>query len=328
MFEENPMSSGRGGSMQAKSRGFSLVELLVAVTIFGVMSTVILNLYVNVVRSTTSSEEVVEVQQGLRIALDQVARDIQMAGFLIPTAAPITDAGTNQITMVTATAFNSFARVATNGTFPAASNLERAITVSNPAMAQLFIADNYVRIINPATGCQPAALPDCGDNTTPFFKVSGVNTSALKLVPWELSGGTISSYSPANSINIVPGDMIVQVPSPADDATYPNVLTYQLEDDPASTDPNMMVLSRIWRTGLPALTIDNRNTNQRVIATNISGLSFEYLMDDGTVETAVVANRRDKIVGVRILLTGLTEDAKTRGSKIRELQTTVKIRNI
>lgn len=306
--------------MRANSRGFSLVELLVVVTIFGVMSTVILDLYVNVLRSTTSSEEVVEVQQGLRIALDQVARDIQMAGFLIPTAVPITDASTNQITMVTATAFNSFARVGEIGvddvdvntpvaTFTEGSTSVVSINVNNADMAQLFSNGSYVRIVNPMSG----------DPVGPFL-VQSVNASSLSLTPLAAPG--------VGGIAVMFGDMIVQVPSPADDATYPNVVTYQLEADPASADPNMMVLSRIWRTGLPALTIGNRNTNQRVIATNVSGLSFEYLMDDGTVETAVVANRRDNIVGVRILLTGLTEDAKTRGSKVRELQTTVKIRNI
>lgn len=315
------MSSGRGGRMRTNSRGFSLVELLVVMTIFGVMSTVILNLYVNVVRSTTSSEEVVEVQQGLRIALDQVARDIQMAGFLIPTAAPITDAGASQITMMTASAFNSFARIDAPGGANTATKFAAGdpdgvtINVANAAMARLFTEDSsFVRIVNPLSGDQIGA-----------FLVVGVNTPAPPLIS---SLRLEPLATPLVDLNFVPGDMIVQVPSPANDATYPNVVTYQLEDDPASLDPNMMVLCRIWRTGLPALTIANRNTNERIIATNVSGLSFEYLMDDGTVETAVVASRRDEIVGVRILLTGLTEDAKTRGSKIRELQTTVKIRNI
>ena len=314
--------------MRAKSRGFSLVELLVAMTIFGVMSTVILNLYVNVVRSTTSSEEVVEVQQGLRIALDQVARDIQMAGFLIPTTAPITGAGTNQITMMTATPFNAFARISSNVTM-LTTDTEKLFTVDNAAMAALFRKDDYVRIINPMDGCQ-LSVANCidSDGGAPLFRVKndpGVTSLTLKWVD-STDFGVIDTVT--INAQAFAGSMIVRVPSPADDATYPNVVTYQLEDDPASTDVNMRVLSRIWRTGLTALTIDNRNTNERIIATNVSGLSFEYLMDDGTLETAVVANRLDKIVGVRILLTGLTEDAKTRGSKIRDLQTTVKIRNI
>ena len=59
-------------------------------------------------------------------------------------------------------------------------------------------------------------------------------------------------------------------------------------------------------------------------------------MDDGTVEpaptaaagTAVPVARQDNIVAVRIFLTAQTENVKPGQEKTRELQTTVKIRNI
>jgi prepilin-type N-terminal cleavage/methylation domain-containing protein len=304
--------------MLTNKRGFSLVEILVVMAIFGVVATVILDLYVNVQRSTISSEEVVEVQQGMRLALDQMSGDIQMAGFLVPTNIPITVAQNDLITIATATAFNSVARIeqtAPPTSFPAGSTAQ-TINVSNGAMAQLFSVGAFVRIIQPATGGQLGGV----------FTVTGVNPSSLRLEPL---------VSPAADINFVDGDLIVQVPSPADDATYPNQVTYLLEDDPASADPLMRVLSRLPRAGIAPLTLANRDTSERIIATNITALRFEYLMDDGTVApaptaalgTAVDDSRLGNIVGVRIYLTGLTEEAKTRGSKTRELQTTVKIRN-
>ena len=321
MLAENPMSQDGRGGIPADSRGFSLVELLVVVVIFGVISTVVLDLYVNVVRSTTSSEEVVEVQQGMRIALEQVARDVQMSGFMVPTGIPITVARNDLLTLTTASAFRAFARIENSATFTAAGGTDPVnVAVGSAAMARLFRDDNYVRIVSPATGVQVGA-----------FKVIDVNPTAvppyLRLEPLE---------APAADIIVANADMIVRVPSPAEDATYPNAVTYLLEPDPISTTANMMVLSRVWRAGLPALTAANRDTGDRVMATKITGLRFEYLMNDGTVEpdptaaagTAVAASRLDNIVGVRIFLTGLAEEGKTRGIKTRELQTTVKIRNI
>lgn len=311
--------------MRSNNRGFTLVELLVVVAIFGIVVTAILDLNVNVMRSTVTSEELVEVQQGLRIALEQMARDIKMSGFLVQTPlTPIAVASNTQISLNTASAFNSFARIAppdvTNPatSFAAGTPVAQTINVSSAAMAQLFTTGSFVRIVQPMTG---NLLGDA-------FTVTGVNTPAL---PASSSLRLLPTANLPAVVNFVPGDLIVQVPSPTDDSTFPNVVTYQLVDDPASADPLRQVLSRIWRMGLPTLTAVNRDTNERVFATNITALRFEYLLDDGTVApapaaapgTALTAAQRATIVAVRIFLTGLTAQAKT-----RELQTTVKIRNI
>lgn len=296
-------------------RGFSLVELLVVVVITGVVATAILDLYVNVLRSTVSSEEVVEVQQGMRLALDQMAQDIQMAGCLVQSTTPITVARNDLLTMQKASAFNTIARIGgtTPGTIPA-SVTEVTIDIANAEMRQLLATDNYVRIVQPATGIPLGGI-------TQAFQVTGYTSTPpqLKLTP---------VTAPTEVLTFQPGDVIVRVPTPSVDATYPNLVTYSLEDDPESADPAMQLLSRVWRTGL--------SLSDRVIANNISALRFEYLLNDGTVSplptaaagTEVAAADLPKIVGVRIVLTGITDAAVTGGSKTRQLQTTVKIRNI
>lgn len=321
MSQENSLSSGSARMLNDR-RGFSLVELLVAVAIAGVAATVILTLYINVMHSTATSEDVVELQQGLRIALEQVAHDAQMAGFLIATNTPITEARNDRVTFVTASSFNSFARISPAIAFPAGSSAALTIAVGNTAMPRRFSEGSYARIIRPTTGCQPAqpagSLPECGDSATPYFRVVGVNTSSLRLEP--LQTGNLS-YTPAAAIELWAGDMIVQVPGPNQDPTYPNVVTYWLDTTPG-------ILRREWKAGA--------TTDERTVTNNITGLRFAYLMDDGTVEpaptaaagTALAADRLDNIIAMRISLTGFAIDTKTGQAKTRELQTTVKLRNI
>jgi hypothetical protein len=258
-----------------------------------------------------------------------MAQDIQMAGFLVqsdgtvfPDASvlpvAIVDARNNRITMETATAFGAFARISVAETITTAETAQ-LFTVGNAAMADLFRKDNFVRIISPMDGCQLTVI-NCGarNGGAPLFQISA-DPGAASL--------TLTRTSGAAEIVVPAGSIIVRVPSPTDDPpmTYPNTITYLLEDDP---DSDNFVLSRNWAA---ALSLD-----KRIIATNITGLRFEYLMDDGTVGpaptaaagTAVPAARQDNIVAVRIFLTGQTENVKPVQEKTRDLQTTVKIRNI
>jgi prepilin-type N-terminal cleavage/methylation domain-containing protein len=63
--------------------GFGLVELLVVLGILAVVMGAVNSLYVAHQRSATTEAEAVDVQQNLRIAMDQMSRDINMAGFMV-----------------------------------------------------------------------------------------------------------------------------------------------------------------------------------------------------------------------------------------------------
>src|SRR4030066_1372501 len=66
------------------TRGFSLIELLIVMGMLTLVLVAVYSLYDTHSKSAYVQEEVVDVQQNLRIALDGISRDIKMAGVLIP----------------------------------------------------------------------------------------------------------------------------------------------------------------------------------------------------------------------------------------------------
>jgi len=64
-----------------KQRGVTLIELLVALVIFGVVIGAIYRLFVAQTRAYTVQDQVVEVQQTVRSVMEILLRDLRMAGY-------------------------------------------------------------------------------------------------------------------------------------------------------------------------------------------------------------------------------------------------------
>lgn len=62
-------------------RGFSLIELLVALTIFSIIVALIVSARIRQERSEVSQQQAVEMQQTVRAAMMLMAKDFRMAGF-------------------------------------------------------------------------------------------------------------------------------------------------------------------------------------------------------------------------------------------------------
>ena len=66
------------------SAGFSLIELMVAVAVFGLITAQLLVVFSNQKRVFTSNERALDVQEQARLTLELISFDTRMGGFMVP----------------------------------------------------------------------------------------------------------------------------------------------------------------------------------------------------------------------------------------------------
>jgi type IV pilus assembly protein PilW len=113
-----------------EEKGFTLIELLIGIAISGIVVTAFYGLYVAQSKSYTTQDQVAEMQQNARVAIDMIVRDVRMAGFGKPavavngflnaiTAGNNVNNSTDQITVVAA--YDEVSTLAANAPFGAAN---------------------------------------------------------------------------------------------------------------------------------------------------------------------------------------------------------------
>lgn len=287
-----------GGNLNSK--GFTLVELLFVVAILGVVMGAMFTLYQTHQRSAITQEEVVEVQQNLRVSMESITRDLEMAGFLVPSGRnPLEAATATSLTINTASAVGRHARINADATTVAT---ETIFTVDSPEAVDIFDNGDYVRIIRPQDRSQPITGP---------LTVNGVSrtTPSLKI-------------STTAGIEVKRGDVIVRT---TDDAFNPNTIVYSLGDSATLgvlCPAGQFCIARMTNEGTP-------DQDTQIVANNIkaAGLQFSYRMKDGT-ETSAPADR-SQIRAVRVTISGetVTTVALSGAAKEREVTSVVAIRN-
>ena len=296
------------------NQGFSLAELLVVLVIMGLVTVAVYGTFLSTQRQAYTQDEVVEVQQNLRVALDFMVKDIRMAEFLNPedesalASAPnqmlidgnsdgdYDDAGERPLlSLVSATSMNGYARVISE---PSTGTLKLASDTQ-----QQFAAADLVRVFRPV-------------DMAPVTEVLSISSLAGDdQVVLDLTGATYAAG------DVSAGDLLVRMPAGAADDDFPLQIDYQLVDDP-SDDVNMNQLQRrvLDQSG-------NVVEDFQLIASNISGITLAYLDDAGDTTGDL-----DEVVAIEITMTAQTDMTRTgnsnfSGVKVRSLSTTAKIHN-
>jgi prepilin-type N-terminal cleavage/methylation domain-containing protein len=320
--------------------GVTLIELLVVMGLFGIVMGALYCVYSAHHRSAYTQDEVVEVQQNLKIGIESITRDIRMAGILVPDSPntgekmpPVQLAGnatgilqplpapdniySDEMTLNTASASATFARIAPLNN--AATYFVTAATfilpVDSSQTVDSFNVNDHVRIVRPRDRFEPK-LSNEALLTGRVYRITGTNRE----VP-SLTLNIAAGYSDPANIILNKGDMICKTASPY---TNPNTIKYCLGPTaacgPGATCPS----------GQHCLMRNVNNATTDVIAQNVAGLQFRYLLDDGTEVDTPMPDDYRIIRAVRVTLTGRTFTTNAlSGAQAKMLQTelVVQIRN-
>lgn len=298
-----------------KHRGFTLIELMIVLFILSIVMMAIYSLYLTHQRSAYTQDEVVEVQQNLRIGMESMTRDIRMAGFLSSTT-PVTvisngtgtlqplpapdNINSDSITITTASASGKVARLKQTP----AGNI---FYIDDPFAVDTFNTNDQVAIIRAGNKSLPAG-------TGPFT----INATSRSAAP-----PTITLDS-APSGEFIAGDLIVET-----GGTYPNTIQYCL--GPSATCGNTVTTCPPGQLCLMRIV----NGTADPIAQNMAGLQFSYLMDDNTAcgnpecdpppaaSYSSIRAVRVKLIGQTVKTTALSDNR----AKQRRIDAVIGIRN-
>jgi len=308
--------------------GFSLVEVLIVMLMLGIVTMSIFGLYQSTQRSTTTQDTVVELQQNLRVAMDQIARDVRMAGFMIPTADfPFEVANPATFTINTATASGRAARINANPVVnvPAATSLDLDLVVADASQAALFADDDFARIIRPPN--QNDLFPGC--------TIQLRNAPAGTTLPLTISGCPAS----VDNQQVLPGDVIARV---TNGSPNPNTLTYSIVvvDSPIAGEPDLKEARLVRQPNgtapnqsMVVAAMPRREAADYPAWRVIDGLSMNlrYLRDDGTEADTVTGDDRENVKALRVTLTAQASVLNPQGggweTKSRSLSSVIALRN-
>jgi prepilin-type N-terminal cleavage/methylation domain-containing protein len=155
------------------NRGITLIELLIALVLTGILSAAMFKIYINQHHAWMIQDRVIEMQQNARAAIDEIGRQLRMTGFEIPTGLPPIEAfDTNPDTII----------IYYNG-----GMCDATVEHGMPKPSSEIRCDGHD--VSCFQDGQTAYIYDPSDETGEFFEISHVQTgsSHLQHNDWPLS---------------------------------------------------------------------------------------------------------------------------------------------
>jgi prepilin-type N-terminal cleavage/methylation domain-containing protein len=289
-------------------RGFTLVELIMVMAILGVVVGALYSVYLTHLRNASHQDQLLEVQQNMRIAMDSISRDLMMAGMLVQSPnPPLKSTNPTSIVINTASADRVYARI-THVNRTGVKAFPNLTTSVDAGSFLNFNAGDRVRIIRPSFSCGNSVTNEPLRCQFAIYSTMVVATPpATGVMSLQRTDG--ASFNSTLSLN--QGDMIAKKggyssgPGPA---TPDTVYYYLAAGNGCSTGQ-----SCLFRSVNGAVPGD-------IIAGYMQSLNFTY--------NSIIVAGASQIVSVGVKLIGTTTPAAGSGQLpvTREMDTLVKLR--
>lgn len=211
--------------MPKHQSGFTLVELLVVILIFGIFAGAVYSLYIAHMKTVIAREEVLDVQQNVRIAMDRLTRDLRMAGFLAPL--PVESAMVNYSTTI------SIQTASSDATYVSIKEVlqdDKFAVVPPAALEGIIPGRDRVSIVRPST--------------KPQIQIGGI----FDVLSSTSASGRMSISPAAPTDNLRVGDMVCKANA------YPELIRYSIDRDDTANgcdkSPCLMRNSEIIAQGI------------------------------------------------------------------------------
>lgn len=279
-------------------KAFSLVEVLVVLALTGIMMGVIYQLYLNMQKSALGQEEVVDLQQNLRVAMDHLTVDLRQAGFLVFRHHPPLQNTPHQPTDTDPLILNSACPSGFSAPLGAGASLRQVTShsfrLAAPDLVEQYQVGDPVRLICAVEQRQPLDR---------LLYVTGRDVAGATL--------TLEGFAVTDAVDYQAGDVLVRANS-----TYPGTIRYFLKDNELF----------VRHSGGNSQRVTAKRIAGGALLNGLTAFALEYLLEDGTWQEAPPAAELERIRAVRVRLEGRARTAS--GDKTRALQSVIALRNL
>lgn len=281
-----------------RSKGLTLIELLVAMAISAILTAALYRTFIGQHRTYMVQEQVVDMQQNVRVAINRMMREIRMAGFgsvwnvFPPEHLPFLTIG---------------------GPF---------LDVINPRDNENNVGQNDDQITIIGAFEQVSTLSQSTDGSDTIQLVGGANQFNLLTRRYLCIGGLethIVRWIDGNTITL-DGKLLFNHGA-GTPVFKVKAIRYQLRPD--NRDPNMPVLTREDLTD---------GGGSQVVAENIENLQFRYVLEDGSESDSPADPSRIRMVRVTVHARTSISDPEfkggTGGFRRRTIASNILVRNM